>query len=199
MARRWFEIAEAPAGAEALVAEWLEPALEAVPEEAIARLGRCRLRLVSESPEWSSRWSSAGGALEVELALNGVEPHDLALELLLCLGQALWETLTEEEYQAYLRLLQAEIEAGVTGEIDETALEEKRKLLSSRVLAQSPRRLERYAQASFGATFAEYVHSLWHDVTVRTGPEHLPPDWLRRRLELLAAWFPPRPGYRLFA
>lgn len=199
MARRWCEIAEAPAGAEALVTEWLEPALEAVPEEAIARLGPCRLRLVSESQEWSSRWSSAGGALEVELALDGEEPHDLALELLLCLGQALWETLSEEEYQAYLRLLQAEIEAGVTGEIDETALEEKRKLLSSRVLAQSPRRLERYAQASFGATFAEYVHSLWHDVTVRTGPEHLPPDRLRRRLELLAAWFPPRPGYRLFA
>lgn len=199
MRRRWFEIAEAPPGSEPLLAEWLEPALEAVPEEAAGRLGRCRVRLVASREEWSSRWQFSGEGLEVELALDGEEPHDLGLELLLCLGQALWEALAEEEYRAYLRLLQAEIEAGVTGEIDETALEEKRKLLASRVLARSPRRLERYAQASFGATFAEYVHSLWHDVTVRTGPEHLPPEWLRKRLELLAAWFPPKPGYRLFA
>lgn len=155
--------------------------------------------MAARSEEWSSRWQFRAETLEVELALDSEQPHDLALELLLCLGQALWETLSEQEYRAYLRLLQAEIEAGVGGEIDETALEEKRKLLDSRILARSRRRLERYAQASFGATFAEYVHSLWHDVTVRTGPEHLPPDRLRHRLELVAGWFPPRPGYRLFA
>jgi hypothetical protein len=199
MAGRWFEIAGAPPGAEALIGDWLEPALEAVPEEAVRRLGRCRVRLAARSEEWSSRWQFRAETLEVELALDSEQPHDLALELLLCLGQALWETLSEQEYRAYLRLLQAEIEAGVGGEIDETALEEKRKLLDSRILARSRRRLERYAQASFGATFAEYVHSLWHDVTVRTGPEHLPPDRLRHRLERVAGWFPPRPGYRLFA
>ncbi len=199
MRRRWFEIGQAPPGTGTLVADWLVPALEAVPDEAVRRLGRCRIRLVAESEEWSSRWRSAGGTLEVELALDGEEPHDLALELLVCLGQALWDVLPRDDWQAYLRLLQAEIEAGVNGEIDETALEEKRRLLSSRLLARSPRRLERYARASFGATFAEYVHSLWHDVTVRTGEEHLPPKWLRKRLELLAAWFPPKPGCRLFA
>jgi hypothetical protein len=54
----------------------------------------------------------------------------------------------------------------VTGEIDEQALEEKRWLLSSAVLARSRNRLLRYAGASFASTAAEYVHCLWHDVTV---------------------------------
>ena len=138
------------------------------------------------------------GTLEVELAAGGADAHDVALEALLCLGQALWDELDEAEYASWLEALGREIQAGITGEIDETALEEKRALASSRVTARSRRRLERYARASFAGTFAEYVHALWHDVTVRTGPEHLPPDWLRRRLELVSGWFPPRPGYRLF-
>jgi hypothetical protein len=94
--------------------------------------------------------------------------------------------------------LSAEIEAGVSGEIDEEALAEKRALLGSRVSARSRRRLERYARASFAGTAAEYIHCLWHDVTVRSGPEHLPAPWLRRRLQMLAGWFPPNRGYRLF-
>ena len=44
----------------------------------------------------------------------------------------------------------------------------------------------------------QYIHSLWHDVTVRTSEEHLPAQWLRRRLEFLARWFPPDRGHRLF-
>src|ERR1035437_4974519 len=35
-----------------------------------------------------------------------------------------------------------------------------------------------------------------HEVTVRTGPDYLPVAPLRRRLELLARWFPPNRGYR---
>jgi hypothetical protein len=45
---------------------------------------------------------------------------------------------------------------------------------------------------------AEYVRRLWHEVTVRTGPDYLPAAPLRRRLELMARWFPPNRGYRLF-
>jgi hypothetical protein len=97
-----------------------------------------------------------------------------------------------------LKLVAAEIEAGVPGEIDEAALREKRVLFSSRASARSPARLELYAQASFGGTVAEYIHCLWHDVTVRSGSEHLPAPWLRRRLELLASWFPPDRGHRLY-
>jgi hypothetical protein len=193
-----FDILEPPPELEPAVREFLVPALEAVPHEVWARLGRCRIRLAPVEADWSSRWTAGEGWIEIELAAGGAEAHDLALEALLCLGQSLWDELEAAEYEAWLELLGREIQAGVTGEIDETALEEKRRLVASRVTARSRRRLERYAQASFAATFAEYVHALWHDVTVRTGPEHLPPEWLRRRLELLLGWFAPRPGYRLF-
>jgi hypothetical protein len=57
----------------------------------------------------------------------------------------------------------------VTGEIDELALDEKRALLAGR-----RKRLDRYGGASFAGTAAEYVHSLWHDVTIRTGRDYLP-------------------------
>lgn len=193
-----FEILEPPAELEPAVREFLLPALRAVPERVWARLGRCRIRVDPAEADFASRWTAGEGPLEIELAAAGVEPHDLALEALLCLGQALWDELEDQEYRGWLELLRREIQAGVGGEIDETALEEKRRLLSSRLRARSRRQLERYARASFAATVAEYVHALWHDVTVRTGPEHLPADWLRRRLELVSGWFPPPAGYRLY-
>jgi hypothetical protein len=146
----------------------------------------------------SSRWTETSVGLEV-IVINGENPgHDLAIEMLVCLGQALWERLSKEEFKAYWLLLADEIRDGVSGEIDEQALEEKRMLLASRFQARSPRQLARYGRASFTGTAAEYVHSLWHDVNVRIGEDYLPAPQLRRRLELIASWFPPGRGFRLF-
>jgi len=105
-------------------------------------------------------------------------------------GQALWNSASLEERRAWLKLLREEIEAEVEGEIDERALREKQAMLSSRVLAASPRRMERYAEASFAGTMAEYVHTLWHEVTVQAGRDYLPLPLLRRRFELFSRWFP---------
>ena len=78
------------------------------------------------------------------------------------------------------------------------ALEEKRGLFEKPSPANNVKRLRRYGRASFAGTAAEYVHSLWHEVTIRTGPDYLPARPLRRRLDLMARWFPPERGYRLF-
>lgn len=193
-----FEFVECPAESQELVRGWIRPALKAVPSKAAARLGRCRIWLVEGDLDWASKWEAGEDELEFQFALGG-EPHDLALEVLWCLGQALWQTVTSSEYETYLRMLDAEIAAGFGGEIDDRAFEAKKRLLSTRAQGRMRRRLREYAEASFAGTFAEYVHAMWHDVTVRTGPEHLPPEWLRKRLELLQAWFPPKRGYRLFA
>lgn len=147
----------------------------------------------------ASRWTWTGGGLEVQVARAEVEDHDIAMELLLCVGQTLWEKLSEAECRAYYALLAGESGGAVEGEIDEQALEAKRSLLASRSHAAGLRRLARYGRASFAGTAAEYVHCLWHDVDVRTGPDYLPAPSLRRRLELLARWFPPDRGHRLFA
>ena len=120
------------------------------------------------------------------------------MELLVCLGQVLWERLSVAELSAYWTVLRDEIDSGIEGEIDEQALDEKRSLLESRSHAHSVRHLESYGSSSFAGTAAEYVHCLWHDVSIRSGVDYLPAEPLRRRLELIARWFPPDRVYRLF-
>lgn len=198
LAHGW-ELARGPGMSDALVREFIRPAVRAVPSSLARRLGCCRISLpVEVAANVASRWTMTDGGLEISVTTEGLEEHDIAMELLLCLGQALWEKLSDAEFRAYWILLSEETGAGIEGEIDEQALEEKRSLLKSRSHATSVRRLARYNRASFAGSAAEYVHCLWHVVTVRTGPDYLPAPQLRRRLELLARWFPPDRGYRLF-
>lgn len=198
LAHGW-ELVKCSGFPEAWIAEFVRPALRALPPSLAARLGRCRLTLVPqfEDPARTSQWTRAESGLEVSVAAAG-EGHDVAMELLTCLGQALWERLSEREKASYWRILDAEILANISGEMDEAALEAKGLLLKDRAHARDAQCLDQYGLASFAATAAEYVHSLWHDVTIRTGEECLPASQLRRRLELLARWFPPRRGYALF-
>src|SRR6266478_5441742 len=170
--------------------ETIREAMSSVPAALARRLGAVQFELRASEEEVASRWRWGETGVEVEVNLNETSPHDCALELLTCLGQALWNSASAEERRAWLELLREEIEAEVEGEIDEGALREKRAMLSSRVLAASPRRMERYAEASFAGTLAEYVHTLWHEVTVQAGPDYLPLLWLRRRFELFSRWFP---------
>ncbi len=97
------------------------------------------------------------------------------------------------------KLLDEELQRGVTGEIDEEVLAAKQRLLAYQTWRRRRAQFDRYGAASFASTLAEYMHGLWHDVQIRVGPEHLPLPALRRRLELLAEMFPPNPGYHLFA
>jgi hypothetical protein len=183
---------------DALVREFIRPAVRAVPASMARRLGHCRISLENEDPTIASQWTETEAGLEVSVMTAGSEDHDIAMELLVCLGQALWERLSDEELREYWLVLDQEIRAGISGEIDEQALEEKRCLLANRVHARSRRQLTRYGRAAFAGTAAEYVHCLWHEVTTRTGRDYLPAPQLRRRLELLAGWFPPDRGYQLF-
>ena len=184
-----------------LIRDFIRPAVRAVPSRMAHQSGSCRVLPVSNlgSSDLASQWTATDRGVEISLATTDRDEHDIAMEMLLCLGQALWERLTHSQRRAYWLLLDTEIRAGITGEIDEEALREKRALMASRFSAASGRRLERYGSASFAGTAAEYVHCLWHDVEVRSGPDYLPAPQLRRRLELLSRWFPPDRGYRLFA
>ena len=184
---------------ESLVREFIRPAVRAVPSSMARRLGLCRILLLAEVEAGvTSRWTRTTRGLEVSVTTGQFEEHDIAMEMLVCLGQALWERLSDAELRAYWMVLWAEINSGIEGEIDEQALDEKRSLFESRSHANSARYLESYGCASFAGTAAEYVHCLWHDVSIRSGANHLPAEPLRRRLELIAGWFPPDRGRRLF-
>jgi hypothetical protein len=183
-----------------IIEEFIRPAVRAIPPAIADRLGRCRVSLPSsmDEDETASRWTASEDMIEIAVATSGVEPHDVAMELLVCVGQALWDVIRPGRCDAWRELLCTELAEQVGGEIDEQARDAKRALLASRSVTRGRRRWEEYARASFASTAAEYVHCLWHDVTVRTGPEHLPAPCLLRRLELLATWFPPARGRRLF-
>jgi hypothetical protein len=188
-----------PGFSEVLLREFIRPAVRALPGAMARRLGFCRISLLSGAdPDVTSQWTETDLGFEVALATAGVENHDVAMELLVCLGQRLWERLSESEVRAYWALLDEEIREGITGEIDEQALAGKRSLLSALSQARSRAHLECYGCASFAGTAAEYVHCLWHEVTIQSGADYLPPGTLRRRLDLLARWFPPDRGHRLY-
>lgn len=182
-----------------LVREFIRPAVRAVPFAMARRLGECRISLSSEGePGIASQWTITRTGLSVSVVTADLDEHDIAMELLICMGQALWARLSDAEVRAYWAILHDEIQAGIEGEIDERSLEDKRRLLDTRPLEDREELLMQYGRASFAGTAAEYVHSLWHDVSIRQGPDYLPPETLRRRLELLARWFPPDRGHRLF-
>jgi len=184
---------------ESLVREFIRPAVRAVPSSMARRLGPCRIVLLAQADAGiTSRWTTTASGLEVSVTTVGFEAHDVAMELLVCLGQALWERLSDAELRAYWMVLQDEINSGIEGEIDEQALGEKRSLFESRPHANSARRLESYGWAFFAGTAAEYAHCLWHDVSIRSGVNYLPAETLHRRLGLISRWFPPDRGYRLF-
>ena len=198
LAHGW-TLVRSPSMSAVLAREFVRPAVRAVPSPMARRLGVCRILVPGETEaDETSRWTPTESELEVPVAATGVEEHDVALELLLCPGQELREKLSDAELRAYWELLRREIDTGVEGEIDEPALEKKRSLFGDRSHGNSAGRLMRYGRASFAGTAAEYVHCLWHEVTVRTGPDYLPAPALRRRFELMARWFPPDRGHRLF-
>lgn len=172
----------------------LESVFACIPPAVTQRTGPITFNVQFEldDPEAFSRWTQSATGLFVELATEDVEPHDLAMEFLTCVGQALWERVEDEERQAWLRVLLDETEAGIRGELDEAALEAKQHLRSNPV---SPDALEAYAGASFAASLAEYIHSLWHDVEFTEGEDFLPEEAVQRRFAVLSAWFPGFPQF----
>ena len=107
--------------------------------------------------------------------------------------------LTTAELAAYDELLDEELRHGVRGEIDEESLSAKQALLAIRPWRRSRLQYEPYRDVSLVSTLAEYMHGLWHDVQIRVGPQHLPLQQLRRRMNLMSTLFPPNPGYAVFA
>jgi len=191
-----------------------EPA-QAVPATIAQRIGKLRVLIVpyvaclesgdavcSSKPSGethSSAWVESPERISLVLPCRELDAHDTGFEFLASIAELLRPRLTAAELERFTTLLEDEIRAGVSGEIDEEAQRAKQALLGSRTSRRSRAQLERYRDTSLVSTLAEYMHGLWHDVQIRVGPEHLPVEQLRRRMSLLAEFFPPNEGYRVFA
>jgi hypothetical protein len=55
-----------------------------------------------------------------------------------------------------------------------------------------------YARQSFVDTLTLYLHGVCCDIDVETGPRQIPSRYLRNRLNLLFALYPPPDGYAVF-
>jgi hypothetical protein len=188
--------------------------VQALPAAMAQRLGKVRVLAVPyiaclETGDVISRHKPPGEAhtaawvetperINLLLACRELDAHDTGFELLGSVAELLRPRLTHSEIAAYNQMLEEEIRHGVRGEIDEDALNSKQAYLPTRAGRRSRAQFERYRDVSFISTAAEYVHGLWHDVQIRVGPEHLPVAQLRRRMDLMAEFFPPNSGYRVF-
>lgn len=137
LAHRW-TLLRHPGLSHARVREFIRPAVRAVPASMARRLGHCRISLEIADPTVASQWTETEAGLEVSVMTTGSEDHDIAMELLLCLGQALWEKLSHGELREYWLVLDHEIRAGISAEIDEQALEEKQTSNTSRCGTNCP-------------------------------------------------------------
>jgi hypothetical protein len=191
-----------------------EPA-QAVPSGIAERIGALRVLLVpyiacvesgdvvcSVKPKGETHtaaWVETSERTNLLLACREVDAHDTGFEFLASVAELLQPHLTASELAAYDQLLEEELRHGVRGEIDEESLTAKQALLAIRPWRRSRLQYEPYRNISLVSTLAEYMHGLWHDVQIRVGPEHLPLQPLRRRMNLMSTVFPPNPGYAVFA
>jgi hypothetical protein len=104
-----------------------------------------------------------------------------------------WPTETQERF---FRTIREELSAEVNGEVDEKSWHLKQALLRRQTNVRKETKLFReYAQQAFEDTLTLYLHGTCCDIDVETGPRQMPSRYLRRRLELLLAIYPPPEGY----
>jgi hypothetical protein len=98
--------------------------------------------------------------------------------------------------ERFFRTLREELSGDVHGEVDEKSWHLKQALLRRQTNVRKETKLFReYARQSFEDTLTLYLHGTCCDIDVETGPRQMPSRYLRRRLELLVALFPPPEGY----
>jgi hypothetical protein len=107
-----------------------------------------------------------------------------------------WPPDTQE---SFFRVLREELSSEVHGEVDERSWHLKQGLLRRQTNIRRETKLFReYAAQSFEDTLTLYLHGICCDIDVETGPRQMPSRYLRKRLDLLHALYPPPEGYAVF-
>jgi hypothetical protein len=103
------------------------------------------------------------------------------------------------ERERFYQQLRDELRAEVHGEVDERSWHLKQALVRRQANIRKETKLFRdYARQAFEDTLTLYLHGTCCDIDVETGPRQMPSRHLRKRLELLAAIYPPPVGYAVF-
>ena len=109
------------------------------------------------------------------------------------------EKWSPEAAAGYKAIIREELTNSVHGEVDDESWLAKQALLrrQTNVKRESPL-FGDYVRQSFIDTLTLYLHGICCDIDVETGPRQLPSRYLRKRLNLLKALYPPSAGYFIF-
>lgn len=189
---------------------------QAVPDALAERLGPIRVLLVPyiacledgdavcfSKPRGEAHtvaWVEADSRTNILLACRELDAHDTGFEFLASIAELARPRLTAVELEQYSELLRQELEQNIRGEMDKETLAAKQGVAGPRtVRRRKSEKFDQYRDLSLVSSLAEYMHGLWHDVQIQTGPDHLPLPQLRQRIQLMARIFPPNPGYEVFS
>jgi hypothetical protein len=143
-------------------------------------------------------WSRTerGGVTIVAFGIKDLEVADYHYQFYNVLATLLGDRWSPEVQERFFRTIREELSAEVHGEVDEKSWHLKQALLRRQTNVRKETKLFRdYARQAFEDTLTLYLHGTCCDIDVETGPRQMPSRYLRRRLELLIALFPPPEGY----
>jgi hypothetical protein len=157
---------------------------------------------IEKPPEGRLSWNTqlrVGNEEVLVFALKDQEVAEYHYRFYRVLAALMADRCQEDEMASYAGLLRDELSADVHGEVDEDSWAAKQAVLRRPGAKRGESKLFReYARFSFIDTLTLYLHGICCDIDVETGPRQLPSRYLRKRLQLMFALFPPPEGYAVF-
>jgi hypothetical protein len=130
------------------------------------------------------------------LGIKDIEVADYHYQFYNALASLVADHWTDDVRERFYRTIREELSVEVHGEVDEKSWHLKQALVRRQTNVRKETKLFReYARRAFEDTLTLYLHGTCCDIDVETGPRQMPSRYLRRRLELLMALFPPPEGY----
>lgn len=130
------------------------------------------------------------------LSIKDLEVADYHYQFYNALASVVANRWSSEIQERFYRTIREELSAEIHGEVDEKSWHLKQALLRRQTNVRKETKLFReYARQAFEDTLTLYLHGTCCDIDVETGPRQMPGRYLRRRLELLIAIYPPPEGY----
>jgi hypothetical protein len=150
----------------------------------------------NEARQIASARIDAGDMAVVAMGVKEIEVADFHYQFYNSLAGIVAERWPEEIQERFYRTIREELSAEVNGEVDEKSWHLKQSLLRRQTNVRKETKLFReYARQAFEDTLTLYLHGTCCDIDVETGPRQMASRYLRRRLELLMALYPPPEGY----
>jgi hypothetical protein len=150
----------------------------------------------AEARHLASTRTEVTGLNVLAFGVKDIEVADYHYQFYNALAGLITANWPQEVQDRFFRTIREELSAEVHGEVDEKSWHLKQALLRRQTNVRRETKLFRdYARQAFEDTLTLYLHGTCCDIDVETGPRQMASRYLRRRLELLLALYPPPEGY----